>query len=101
MAAQALCLEEMFSSQIDEAHIFYNKTRQRERFIISHELRERVKDMSSEMHDYYSRGYTPKVKPSKSCNSCSLTELCLPDLMKPKDKNVKKYMASHYRENEL
>ena len=101
VAAQALCLEEMFSSQIDEAHIFYNKTRQRERFIISHELRERVKDMSSEMHDYYSRGYTPKVKPSKSCNSCSLTELCLPDLMKPKDKNVKKYMASHYRENEL
>ena len=28
------------------------------------------------------RGYTPKVKPTKSCNACSLKELCLPKLMK-------------------
>ncbi len=99
-AAQALCLEEMFSCQIDEAHIFYNKTRQREKFEISSELRERVKDMTSEMHDYYSRGYTPKVKPNKFCRSCSLSDLCLPDLLKAKNKSVKNYMLSHYRENE-
>lgn len=99
-AAQALCLEEMFSCQIDEAHIFYNETRQREKFEISTELRERVKAMTSEMHDYYSRGYTPKVKPSKSCRSCSLSDLCLPNLLKSKNKNVKSYMLSHYGENE-
>lgn len=98
--AQALCLEEMFSCQIDEAHIFYNETRQREKFEITPELRERVKDITSEMHDYYSRGYTPKVKPSKSCHSCSLSDLCLPNLLKSKNKSVKNYMLSHCRENE-
>ena len=34
------------------------------------------------MHELYIRGYTPKVKPSKTCNACSLKELCLPKLMK-------------------
>ena len=36
------------------------------------------------MHALYRRGYTPKVKPTKSCNACSLKELCLPRLMKAK-----------------
>jgi hypothetical protein len=34
------------------------------------------------MHSCYERGYTPKAKPSKSCNACSLKELCLPRLTK-------------------
>ena len=28
------------------------------------------------------RGYTPKVRPTKSCNACSLKELCLPKLLR-------------------
>jgi CRISPR-associated exonuclease Cas4 len=36
--------------------------------------------MADEMHNYFSRGYTPKVKPSKACRSCSLAEVCLPGL---------------------
>ena len=34
------------------------------------------------MHELYRRGYTPKVKPTKSCNACSMKDLCLPRLMK-------------------
>lgn len=34
------------------------------------------------MHDLYRRGYTPRVKPTKACNACSLRELCLPRLQK-------------------
>lgn len=98
--AQALCLEEMFCCEISEAHVFYNKTRQREKIEISTELREKVASMASEMHDCYSRGYTPKVKPNKACCSCSLSDLCLPDLLKAKNKTVKNYMASYYRESE-
>ena len=30
----------------------------------------------------YARGRTPRVKPSKACNACSLKELCLPALMR-------------------
>jgi len=33
-----------------------------------------------EMHDYFDRGYTPRVKPFKGCRSCSLADICLPNL---------------------
>lgn len=98
--AQAMCLEEMFSCEINEVHIFYNERRRREKFEISPEFREKVKNIANEMHDYYSRGYTPKVKPNKSCRSCSLSDSCLPDLLKSKNKSVKDYILSHCRENE-
>jgi CRISPR-associated exonuclease Cas4 len=39
-----------------------------------------VKEMSAEMHNYFSRGYTPRVKPFKGCRSCSLADVCLPVL---------------------
>ena len=32
------------------------------------------------MHGYARRGYTPKAKPGKYCNACSLKDLCLPQL---------------------
>lgn len=34
-----------------------------------------------EMRQLFRRGHTPKVRPSKSCNACSLKELCLPALL--------------------
>lgn len=82
LTAQAMCLEEMFSTEISEGAIFYGETRRRENVLFSQELREEVKELFAEMHQYYSRGYTPKVKKSKSCNNCSLKELCLPKLEK-------------------
>lgn len=56
--------------------------RRRERVSFTPELRAGVRELLAEMHELYRRGYTPKVKPSKSCNACSLKELCLPKLMK-------------------
>ena len=41
-----------------------------------------VRDMFLEMHQYYERRYTPKVKTNKRCNSCSLKDICLPKLSK-------------------
>ena len=32
----------------------------------------------------YARKYTPIVKPSKSCNACSLKDICLPKILKAK-----------------
>ena len=50
--------------------------------VLHPELRAEVRELLVEMHELYRRGYTPKVKPTKSCNACSLKELCLPKLMK-------------------
>lgn len=61
-------------------------------------LRQKVKDMFIEMHKYYSQGYTPKVKISKSCNACSLKDICFPVLNK--NVSVKNYIDSRMREEE-
>lgn len=96
LAAQALCLEEMFSAEIPEGAIFYGETRRREVVQITEELRREVRDMFREMHSYYDRKYTPRVKHSKSCNACSLKDICLPRL--GRNVSVKTYMDQMLQE---
>ena len=98
LAAQALCLEEMFSAEIPEGAIFYGETRRREVVRITEELRREVRDMFREMHGYYDSKYTPRVKYSKSCNACSLKDICLPRL--GRNVSVKTYMDQMLQEEE-
>lgn len=88
LCAQAMCLEEMLCCTVSEGAIFYGETRRRTSVSFSRELREQVKAMLEEMHQLYHRGYTPKVRRSRSCNACSLKELCLPALMKGNNVNA-------------
>lgn len=96
LTAQAMCLEEMFSTEIPEGALFYGETRRREVVKFSEELRTEVVKMFQEMHQYYSRGYTPKVKKTKACNSCSLKDICLPKL--EKTVSVSDYIAKSLKE---
>jgi CRISPR-associated exonuclease Cas4 len=80
LMAQAMCLEEMFSTKITEGAIFYGETRRRKPIVFTDELRDEVKKIFGEMHDYYDRNYTPKVKTSKRCVSCSLKDICMPKM---------------------
>lgn len=90
LTAQVMCLEEMFSADIPEGALFYGETRRREEVLITEELKQRVRSMVTEMHQYYNRKYTPKVKYGKYCNACSLKDICMPKLGKAV--SVKKYM---------
>ena len=96
LCAQAMCLEEMLLCRIDEGSLFYGETRRRERVAFTDDLRFRVKQMFEEMHQYFSRGYTPTAKPDKGCNACSLKELCLPRLKKTMP--VHEYLNRHIKE---
>ena len=80
LCAQAMCLEEMLCCEIPRGALFYGEPRRRTAVDFSPELRQLVRDFSEEMHQYARRGYTPKAKPAKSCNACSLKEFCLPQL---------------------
>jgi len=80
LCAQAMCLEEMLSTHIPRGYLFYGQTRHREEVEFTPQLRTLVEEMSAEMHHYFRRGYTPKVKPHKGCRSCSLADVCLPGL---------------------
>ena len=82
LCAQAMCLEEMLLCEIPEGFLFYGEIKRRVKVLLTNELRKRVKIMVNEMHELYDRRYTPKVKLFKSCNACSLTEICMPKLCK-------------------
>ena len=82
LTAQAMCLEEMLSTHIQEGAVFYGETRRRQIVVFSAELKEQVSSSFAEMHEMYDRRYTPKVRWSKSCNACSLKDICLPKLGK-------------------
>ena len=91
LCAQAICLEEMLCCRIPEGALFYGETHRREKVEMTEELRQRVRDTAAEMHALYDRGHTPRVKPTKACNACSLKDLCMPKLMRTQP--VNEYLA--------
>ena len=96
LCAQAMCLEEMLCCPVPEGALYYGEPRRRTVVSFTEELRGRVQDSLAEMHELYQRRYTPKVKPSKACNACSLKDLCLPKLMSRK--SVSDYLAANLEE---
>jgi len=81
LLAQAVCLEEMLGCQITSGGVFYQKTRRREVIEFTAELREQLKKTTRLMHQYWTKRYTPKVKTGAWCKSCSLADICLPELL--------------------
>lgn len=80
LTAQAMCLEEMLCCEISYGYLYYGETRHRSKVIFEESVRKKVRDSFQEMHQYYERRYTPRVKRTKSCNACSLKDICLPVL---------------------
>ena len=80
LCAQAMALEEMLVCEIPAGALFYEETRHREPVPFTPELRRAAQDMADEMHRFFARGYTPKVRTGKHCKACSLRGLCLPGL---------------------
>ena len=75
-------MEEMLVTRIERRFLYYGETKHREEVLFTGELREKVKADFEEMHAYYNRRYTPKVKPNKSCKQCSLYNICMPQISK-------------------
>ena len=82
LCGQAMCLEEMLCCEIPRGALYYGEPRRRTEVIFTPELRQEVRELIAWMHELCRQGHTPKVKPSRSCNACSLRELCLPKLLR-------------------
>lgn len=80
LCCQAMCLEEMLLCHIPLGYLYYGELRHRLEVELTQRLREDVKNTLTEMHEYYKRRYTPKVKPTQACKNCSMRDLCLPKL---------------------
>ncbi len=90
LCAQAMCLEEMLCCEIPSGALYFGQTRRRLPVEFTAQLRQQVRTCLQEMHELYQRGHTPKGKLTKSCNACSLKELCLPKLMRKR--SVQSYL---------
>lgn len=97
LCAQAVCLEEMFQTDIKEGYLYYGENRRRSHVEFTDALRNEVKKVANEMHDLFQKGYTPKVKPSKKCKACSLEKLCVPKLQKAV--KVRTYIEQGIKDN--
>ncbi len=81
LCAQAMCLEEMYSVSIQEGAIYYGEIRHRVDVEFSAELRQRVIELAKSMHILYSQGLTPLPVFKPHCKSCSLFDICIPQVI--------------------
>ena len=82
LCAQAICMEEMFGTEILEGALYYGEIRRRTVVQFTLELRAQVDAYTSEMHRLFEHGITPAPEYKSHCKSCSLVEICLPKQMK-------------------
>lgn len=55
LTAQAMCLEEMLLLEIDRGYLFYHEIKRRLEIPITDKLKDKVRSIAKEMHDYYNR----------------------------------------------
>ncbi|MEN1968638.1 CRISPR-associated protein Cas4 [Lentibacillus sp. N15] len=90
LTAQAICLEEMLLCEINTGYMYYNEIKHRIEVPLTKDSKDRVRNIVKEMHQYYQKRHTPKVKTGPFCKSCSLQHICLPKLMNKR--TVKSYI---------
>ena len=97
VATQAICLEEMFHTIIPYGYLYYGKTRRRTEIVFTEVLRKRVSDLVSEMYRLFELGITPPAVCGSYCRSCSLVDVCLPEMMDGRI-SVSEYMNRMFSE---
>lgn len=90
LCAQALCLEEMYHTQIPEGALFYGKIRRRQQVLFSSELRQETAETARQLHIMFLDRITPEPFYDAKCESCSFFDFCMPLVCK--GKSVKTYL---------
>lgn len=80
LCAQAMCLEEMFGVTIDAGELFYGKRQRRTHVEFDQFLRSAAQVAALRLHQMIASGETPPAVREKKCDSCSLFNLCLPEV---------------------
>ena len=99
LAAQALCLEEMFGRPVPEGALYYASSRRRRQVAINDDLREKTLLTIAEVRVLLASGNTPPPLADEHCRACSLHDLCQPDAIKDKQKRAAE--LSHLFEPEV
>lgn len=100
LCAQALCLEEMLKTKIEDGYFFYGKPRRRHPVKFSPELRTLTEKLAYRLHSLFEERNTPPARYEKKCANCSLLEICMPKITQ-KGKSALRYVNSIVSENEI
>ena len=80
LAAQAMCLEEMYDINIPYGALYYDEVKHRETIAISDGLRRTTQQCAKQMHDIFKSGIMPKPVKASHCRNCSLKDICIPEM---------------------
>lgn len=99
LCAQALCIEEMRGTRIDEGALWYWQLRRRETVAIDKSLRQLTLAAIKEAKALLNYGETPPpIKERRRCKACSLMDLCNPSTFRADKTSA--YIQEIYAEGE-
>ncbi|HKS48294.1 MAG TPA: CRISPR-associated protein Cas4 [Amycolatopsis sp.] len=79
VAAQVLCLREMFSVPVPCGVVFSGRDRRRHDVVVDDDLRERVIETTRAVRELLEEQHLPKAVNDARCRRCSLRPGCLPE----------------------
>jgi len=80
LAAQALCLEEMFGAEIKRGFIYHAASKKRREVLIDENLRRSTIETIESVRRLLSSETVPPAEYKPRCEGCSLNNICLPKL---------------------
>jgi CRISPR-associated exonuclease Cas4 len=89
LAAQALCLEEMFNLTIERGAIFHKSSMHRREVEITSELRRQVEVTTDVIHLMLESNKLPSPINNQRCPECSLKDICLPAVIAEQERSRK------------
>ena len=78
LCAQAMCLEDMFNTEILEGSLYYDRSRHRRIVKFDGRLRALVIQTAKDIRELFSNAKLPEPVADKRCDNCSLIESCMP-----------------------
>ncbi len=78
LCAQAMCLEEMFHTNISNGALFYISAHRRFEVLFTNELRRIVEKTAEELRSIRDAFCIPAAEYGPKCKKCSLKEYCMP-----------------------
>lgn len=83
LAAQALCLEDMFGKAVPEGALYYASSRRRRIVAVDADLRAKAESTVAAVRRLLQSGATPPPLDDEHCRACSLRDLCQPEALAP------------------
>jgi CRISPR-associated exonuclease Cas4 len=98
LCAQAFCLEETFKVPVAVGQLYYLQEHRRTTVDIDGPLRAKTMELVARIRQLQSAGTTPPaVYEKRTCDRCSLLELCMPESAGSGGKRVDRFVQSQIR----